>query len=416
MYRYFIKCISGSFLRTIGRILAYAAVGVLIYLLSSKMLIAHAYVYVETYEPTLRFEPTNKYILDVKQNWGTGKYINTGSYTSTWLVSPGQFWYAGAVNGTYLNVSADYYLGIKAVAYTDSLVYDYLSSARNTIRSGTLRCGIGDFKTGFDSTFLPEVSNFEATLTEGFPAAGGTQYLFHIKFDYKQQIRSVNLNNTNMSCWFEQSPSNGLFALPTWFQSYQDIQYFYYNVDFKYSVSTDPNTGILTGIQNLQEDLNNKLHTQIDQNDKTNSNLEVQINQNQTIIDQNNQTNGKLDDLNDNLTDSDTSGANQDANNFFNDFEDNDYGFSDIVKMPLQLINKLTSAKCTPLSFPLPFVKTDVTLPCMYDIYQKYFGSILTVYQTITFGIVAYWVCMNLFRMVKNFKNPDNDEIEVLDL
>ena len=128
------------------------------------------------------------------------------------------------------------------------------------------------------------------------------------------------------------------------------------------------------------------------------------------------ETNEKLDDLNDNITDSDTSGAEDVAGGFFDDFDNEDYGLSDIITMPLQVINNITSATCSPLELPLPFVDTDVTLPCMYDIYDDYFGGFLTIYQTITFGIVAYWVCINIFRMVKNFKNPDNDEVEVLDL
>jgi len=138
--------------------------------------------------------------------------------------------------------------------------------------------------------------------------------------------------------------------------------------------------------------------------------------QNQQIIEQNKETNNKLDDLNNNLTDDNVDGAINSGNDFFDNFKDEDYGFSDIVKMPLTFINKITSSTCTPLTFPLPFVDTNVELPCMMPIYRNYFGNILTIYQTITFGMVAYWVCINFFRMVKNFKNPDNDEIEVLDL
>lgn len=128
------------------------------------------------------------------------------------------------------------------------------------------------------------------------------------------------------------------------------------------------------------------------------------------------ETNDKLDDLNNNITNSDTSGAEDIAGGFFDDFDNEDYGLSDIITMPLQVINNITSATCSPLELPLPFVDTDVTLPCMYDIYETHFAGFLTIYQTITFGIVAYWVCINIFRMVKNFKNPDNDEVEVLDL
>lgn len=123
-----------------------------------------------------------------------------------------------------------------------------------------------------------------------------------------------------------------------------------------------------------------------------------------------------IDKVDESINNSDTSGAQSGANDFFNGFEDKDYGFSDVIKMPLQMINQLTSSTCVPLSFEAPFVNQKITLPCMTQIYQTHFSSFLTVWQTISFGIVAYWVCMNLFAMVKNFKNPDNDEIEVFDL
>lgn len=140
------------------------------------------------------------------------------------------------------------------------------------------------------------------------------------------------------------------------------------------------------------------------------------INQNQTIIDQNNQTNQELGDINDNLTNSDSSDATNEAGNFFSGFETDTFGLTSIITAPLDLIGSITSSSCTPLPLTLPFVDKSFNLPCMTTIYKNYFGDFLTIYQTITFGIVAYWVCVRIFALVKDFKNPDHDEIEVLDL
>lgn len=128
------------------------------------------------------------------------------------------------------------------------------------------------------------------------------------------------------------------------------------------------------------------------------------------------ETNNKLDDLNDNLTSTDTSSAENQASGFFSDFDSGDYGLSDVITMPLQLIKNITSTTCSPLSIPIPFVDTNVILPCMNTIYSEFFGNILTIYQTITTGIIAYWVCINIFAMVKGFKDPDSDNIEVMEL
>lgn len=116
------------------------------------------------------------------------------------------------------------------------------------------------------------------------------------------------------------------------------------------------------------------------------------------------------------IKDSDTSGSKDSANSFFSGFEDNDYGLSDIIKMPLTFIKGLASSKCSNLRLPLPLVDKTVELPCMTSIYGQYFGPFLTLYQTITTGIIAYWCCVNILKLVQGFKNPDNDEVEVMDL
>ena len=127
-------------------------------------------------------------------------------------------------------------------------------------------------------------------------------------------------------------------------------------------------------------------------------------------------TNKNLNDLKDDITNSDSSGATGDADNFFKDFTTDTFGLTSIITAPLNLISSLTSKTCSNLVLPLPYVNKNLTLPCLSTIYQQFFGDFLTIYQTITFGIVAYWVCIRIFNLVKDFKNPDHDEIEVMDL
>lgn len=128
------------------------------------------------------------------------------------------------------------------------------------------------------------------------------------------------------------------------------------------------------------------------------------------------QTNDKLDDLNSSINDSNSSGATNSAGGFFNNFEDNDFGLSGIITAPLNTIKTITNNSCTPLNLTIPFVDKEMSLPCMTDIYEEHFGSFLDIYQIITFGIISYWVCVQIYAMVKGFKNPDKDEIEVMDL
>ena len=117
------------------------------------------------------------------------------------------------------------------------------------------------------------------------------------------------------------------------------------------------------------------------------------------------------------LDDDDTSGATSEASDFFESFTTETFGLTSIITAPLSLIQSLTSKTCTSLHLPLPYLDNKyLDLPCMSDIYIQYFGSFFTLYQTITYGIIAYWVCVRIFNLVKDFKNPEHDEIEVLDL
>lgn len=136
----------------------------------------------------------------------------------------------------------------------------------------------------------------------------------------------------------------------------------------------------------------------------------------QGMIGQQNQTNQKLDELNNNLNNSNSSGAQDDAGNFFSGFQTNTHGLTGIITAPLNLIQSITNQSCSSLGIPLPFVNETLNLPCMSEIYQSNFGPFLLLYQTITTGFIGYWVIVRIFALVKDFKNPDHDEVEVLDL
>ena len=124
----------------------------------------------------------------------------------------------------------------------------------------------------------------------------------------------------------------------------------------------------------------------------------------------------KLDETNDLLNNDDTSSATNQAGSFFSNFTTNTHGLTSIITAPLAAIQSLTNSTCTPLVLPLPYVNRDLTLPCMREIYVSNFGGFMTLYDTITFGIIAYWVLVRIFALVKDFKNPEHDEIEVMDL
>ena len=164
--------------------------------------------------------------------------------------------------------------------------------------------------------------------------------------------------------------------------------------------------------------------TMIKQNDTIISKLDTIASNNNQLIYESQQQNNKLDkqnkliqETNDTLKDDDTSEASGEAESFFSGFSTDTHGLTSIITAPLQLIGSITSSTCSPLKLDVPFVEgKKLELPCMSSIYKKHFGSFLTIYQVATFGLIAYWVCVKIFALVKDFKDPDKDEVEVMDL
>lgn len=129
-----------------------------------------------------------------------------------------------------------------------------------------------------------------------------------------------------------------------------------------------------------------------------------------------NEVKQEIQSTNDTLNNSDTSEATNEASNLFNNHQDNDFGLSGVITAPLNLIRSLTSKTCSQVVLPLPFVDKDLKLPCLSAIYREHFNGILSIYQIVLFAIVGYRICVSIFFMVKGFKDPNKDEIEVMDL
>ena len=93
-------------------------------------------------------------------------------------------------------------------------------------------------------------------------------------------------------------------------------------------------------------------------------------------------------------------------------------GITTVITAPLEYIKSLSNgvATCSSISLPLgSWFNKDLILPCPSTIYSK-FGSFLTIYQTITTGIIAYWCLVNILSLTLQFKEPFSDKIEVMDL
>ena len=125
------------------------------------------------------------------------------------------------------------------------------------------------------------------------------------------------------------------------------------------------------------------------------------IETNQTIIDQNQQTNDKLDDLNDNLTDEtspDTDGLNGAAGWLPAGPVDS------LINLPLSFFNSISrdlGSSCKPVSLPLPYVKKNLTLPCMSTFYEGIkINSFMDWVGLIVSGFILFSYLLKLYKWV----------------
>ena len=122
----------------------------------------------------------------------------------------------------------------------------------------------------------------------------------------------------------------------------------------------------------------------------------------------------KLDSIYDYISDGNVNGNT--GQNFFGNFQVDDFGISAIITAPLDAINSLTSATCSPLTIPIPFTNSTISLPCMTSYYSTKVPELYQLWQIVSFGIISYYIINSIFGMIHNFREPDNDCVEVLDL
>lgn len=101
---------------------------------------------------------------------------------------------------------------------------------------------------------------------------------------------------------------------------------------------------------------------------------------------------------------------------YFTNFSINDHGLSSVVLKPIDFLNHLTNSTCSPVEFPLPHTDKVLTLPCIRPLFELYLPSVFQLYQLIVSGLIFYRIGIDLFRLIKNLFNPENDKIEVVDL
>lgn len=342
MMNYLFRSTTRSFARTLGRILAYIAVGILIFILSHFINIASVDALSTAFAPDIGYS-----------------LINNGVYNYPLTVENLQYFIKFSNPNVQVNIQSPFFIEFPITNIPDYQTYDYVYLyGYSTISIDSAVGGACTAINASSSSFPKNSSNTSSLIPFAFKCTTAGSSVYFRFYGHIGNSDSINF-----------SP---VFYLAN-----------------RVQLSTDAVAG---------------------------STEEAILKQTEIMKEQIEKVEKQQEEINNTLKDDKVDDAQNSANSFFDNFDDKDYGLSDIITMPLTFINKITSATCSPLKLPLPFVDTNAELPCVRSLFKQHYPQILTIYQTITFGIIAYWVCINIFRMVKNFKDPDNDEIEVLDL
>lgn len=120
---------------------------------------------------------------------------------------------------------------------------------------------------------------------------------------------------------------------------------------------------------------------------------------------------------NDSLNNSDTSGAQSDVDSFFNGFDEGDTGsLMNLVKLPLKFLNLLNNS-CQAIELDTGVIgkyRLECLSTTLYN--QSGFSGLFNIIKLILNGVVMYGCIRKIISVVQKLKNPDDDEIEVMDL
>lgn len=199
-----------------------------------------------------------------------------------------------------------------------------------------------------------------------------------------QSYSVIDFNLYYVSHW------NGATAYNVVFR-FQDAFFLSSNSYFQ----TSDNSDIKNALDNLQETTKNEA-------DETQEKLD--------------ETNKQLGDLNDNITNSDTSEANDTAGGFFSNFSVEDHGgISGIITAPLKFVKTMTDT-CKPIEFEI--FDTKISLPCGDTLFwnKAEVQEFRATWNCIFGGAILYALCIKLFKVIEGLKNPDDSRIEVMKL
>lgn len=123
------------------------------------------------------------------------------------------------------------------------------------------------------------------------------------------------------------------------------------------------------------------------------------------------------------LTDGNVSGATSNATTQISGvetaFNQRLHGTNELTQMvfaPFSALSTIAQTQCTPITWDIPLVNYQATIPCLSTYYNQYFSGILTLFATVITAIYGYHTVVKLVSTIKDALDAESDKIEVIDL
>lgn len=124
----------------------------------------------------------------------------------------------------------------------------------------------------------------------------------------------------------------------------------------------------------------------------------------------------ELSSIDDTINNNNVDGANSQVDSLLNNSNFNDTsGIQSIINAPLNFINSLSNT-CSPINLTIPYIDEPVQIPCIKQELNTHIPLVVPVLSTAINGFIIYRILLDIVRIIKNARNPDDDRIEVLDL
>lgn len=104
-------------------------------------------------------------------------------------------------------------------------------------------------------------------------------------------------------------------------------------------------------------------------------------------------------------------------NSFFTDTNFDTFGFGGIITAPFRILYALEEYEsCSDIDLPFPYSNNNISLKCVRQNIPSSINPLIVILQTILSGIICYRIAVGVLNIIKELSDPDNANIEVVDL